>query len=82
MHVILFVNANVHYVSLSAMQAGGLSADGSYAESRDEAGHQQLALASAEDIKLANDFKQLCSWARCVHYILVKVECAYLVLSC
>jgi hypothetical protein len=48
------------------MQAGGLSADGSYAESRDEAGHQQLALASAEDIKIANDFKQLCSWARCV----------------
>jgi hypothetical protein len=59
----------VYYVFV--MQAGGLSADGSYAESRDEAGHQQLALASAEDIKLANDFKQLCSWARCVHYYIL-----------
>jgi hypothetical protein len=67
----LFAHAKpCHVIIYLCIQAGGLSADGSYAETRDEAGHQQLALASAEDIKLANDFKQLCSWARCVHCIL------------
>ncbi|CAM9534103.1 unnamed protein product [Chrysoparadoxa australica] len=35
-----------------------------FIEEKDEAGHTEMAVVSAEEAKLAQDFQMLCSWAR------------------